>query len=220
MVSNEKLTIGVLAIAIGFALLSGCASTNQFDCHAADWHALGLMDGTHGKTLDALDNYVRYCSKVQVVPDRQGYFEGRSEGLAVLCTKTQGYQFGRDGGKYEYVCPRALEEAFLEGYRPGNRLYTTEFQIKRLDDAIAKLTRSNRDLQVEVDNLEFQIQDQSVAVGERRQKRELVDLRKSEMARNQTSIDEFNSKRDQAIVEYKIVIEANRILGFPEEEKY
>ena len=220
MITKGMYTIRACTIAIGIAFLSACASMNQLDCHNADWHAVGLMDGTHGKTLNVYENYDRDCSKVHVTPDRRLYLEGRSEGLAVLCTKPQGYEFGREGGEYEYVCPRALEKAFLEGYRPGNRLYTSELLIKRIDDAIAKLTRSNRELQVDIDNLEFQMQEGSDNVGGQREKLEQIGMRKSEMARNQASIDDFIGKKDQALVEYKLVIQANRVLGFPEEEKY
>ena len=90
---------------------------------AANWHSVGLQDGTTGQPLERFLQYGEDCTEAGVTPDKTAYVAGRNKGLKSYCTVRSGYSVGSSGGwrRYHYVCPDHLEPAFLLGFRIGQQ---------------------------------------------------------------------------------------------------
>lgn len=79
-----------------------------------------------------------------------------AEGIKIFCQPHNAHRFGASGGKYENVCPEAMEEAFLVEYRKGRKIYLNhmieekEKEMREIDRKIANLENKrkekNRDL--------------------------------------------------------------------------
>lgn len=61
------------------------------------------------------------CLKLSKTQSPKEYLKGRRAGLKVFCTYDKGHKFGLKGKKYLYICPKKNSEAFLKGYRAGDR---------------------------------------------------------------------------------------------------
>lgn len=102
-------------------LLAGCAVTQE-DCVSTDWRQQGLEDGFDG--LVARSGYwVSQCQPHGVKVDSTAYSRGWGDGNRQYCTSEQGYRHGTLGHSYQGVCPADTEEAFLNSYNKGLRLY-------------------------------------------------------------------------------------------------
>ena len=51
---------------------------------------------------------------------------GRNAGLVDFCSPASGFDMGRNGEIYYYVCPVDVESQFLARYRIGRRVYQLE----------------------------------------------------------------------------------------------
>jgi hypothetical protein len=118
---NQTVKYLLLACAIG--IVQGCSTMNQSECVYADWQLIGQADASKGVHSSLLDEYRRDCAKHAVVPDREAYQRGYREGLKQFCTRASGFYFGKNGRKYQGICPVALESEFLDGYNPGYELF-------------------------------------------------------------------------------------------------
>ncbi len=128
----------LIAIAIS---LSACASksVDRAGCDQRDWYELGRHDGAQGSTNDQLSKYSSDCRRLR--PDWESmYANGRNAGLVEYCTSENGFELGRMGITYMYVCPSQLEPAFLSGYRKGQRARALEIENKNLDTKIDLMT--------------------------------------------------------------------------------
>ncbi len=135
-------SLSVLVL-IGAVLLTGCTSSNveQASCDQADWYELGRRDGSQGSSSDRLDQHRHACSK-QFRPDWETmYTNGRNAGLVEYCEPKNGYELGRMGIAYLYVCPSTVEPKFVEAYRKGQRAHDLELESKRLDVQIDQLNQ-------------------------------------------------------------------------------
>ena len=119
----------------------GCATLSKEECLQADWFETGRKDGAKGQPRAVFQEHCNACAKYGANPDREAYFRGREQGLKSYCTKENGFEQGRRGKKYEYVCPPSLEPAFLEGYRNGREVHEYEARIASLEREIRRIER-------------------------------------------------------------------------------
>lgn len=113
-------------------ILGGCATMSPDECRTADWYLVGEMDARSGRTPAHFANRDRDCREAGFPADQQSWREGWEFGLTAFCTAPQGFRFGHDGGRYEPICPSALEADFLLGYDIGREIYVLGDRVESL----------------------------------------------------------------------------------------
>jgi hypothetical protein len=124
-------------------MLAGCSSTphDEASCDQADWYELGRRDGSQGAPTDKLKDHRKSCTKNFRSDWESMYTNGRNAGLVEYCDPKNGYELGRMGVGYYYVCPSTVEPQFLLSYRRGQRAHELELQSKQLDLRIDQLSQ-------------------------------------------------------------------------------
>jgi hypothetical protein len=136
------------AIMLGLAaagLFLGCATLSREQCLQADWHELRYRDGSMGSPRALFQKHQDACLEHGVQAERDAYFSGRQEGLAVYCTYDSGFSQGRSGNLYRYVCPPELESEFTAGYDRGHEIYAYESQIASLEQRLKSIESKIQD---------------------------------------------------------------------------
>ena len=121
-----KKYIGFISGVVMIVILVGCATVSKEDCLLTDWFEIGRMDGIQGKPRSAFQNRARQCLEHGVPVDRQAYYQGHDEGLIYYCTEQNGFELGRQGSPYSFICPPQFEGNFQAGYQKGIQLFCTE----------------------------------------------------------------------------------------------
>ena len=127
---------GTLLIA---SALNGCAMPEKNNCLHADWFSIGYNDGAKGFKSSHISQHRQACDRYGVAPDFETYERGRRQGLTEWCTPRNGYVMGAAGRKYNGVCPKNLEPAYLEAYSQGEAVYAYQAQIGVRQQAVQKL---------------------------------------------------------------------------------
>jgi hypothetical protein len=135
-------SIFVLSIFTALSLV-GCATANkeQASCEATDWYETGRRDGAQGMTSDKLTEHKEKCGKSFQSDWETVYTNGRNAGLIEYCEPKNGYEMGRMGISYFYVCPSTMEPEFLSFYRKGQRAHNLEQESSDLNLKIDELTK-------------------------------------------------------------------------------
>jgi hypothetical protein len=134
----RKFFVFILSISLMVAF-SGCATLSKNECLEADWFEIGRRDGIMGKPRALFQRHTDACLKHGVNPDRDGYYEGREEGLKFYCTEDNGFKQGRLGNEYQYVCPPEFEPDFLAGYVKGSEIHEYESKIASLERRLERI---------------------------------------------------------------------------------
>ena len=142
-----RILSGVLAIMTVMAGLIACASLSKNECLQADWFELGYRDGSQGRSRAVFQKHYEACRDHNVKADRQTYFDGRKEGLKVFCTEQSGFEKGRAGRSYSYVCPPALDPEFMAGYERGREIYKYESKVSGLEKRLKTIEKQIQDLE-------------------------------------------------------------------------
>ncbi|MBK7843267.1 MAG: DUF2799 domain-containing protein [Bdellovibrionales bacterium] len=185
MVRTNLLNILVLLFPLFLGGLS-CAILNDRNgldreaCANSDWWELGRQDGTQGEPVGKYDKRLSEC---QMEPDKSRenlYLNGRNAGLAEYCQPNNGFEIGRTGQFYFYVCPVDTEVDFVSHYRIGRRVYQLEIANKNLNKNIESLLARIREMRPS-------------AVQQRAQLREQIRSMKNSRAQNEKSLEELRS---------------------------
>lgn len=131
------------AAAILLLLFSGCSTGGTAECLEADWFNIGYQDGARGYRSVRIQDQRRLCARYGVRPDADAYEKGRRKGLAQWCTPLNGNRIGLRGGRYNGVCPKTLEPAFLQALDKGRAIYEYEIEWAKQN---RRLTRLQADL--------------------------------------------------------------------------
>ena len=129
---------------LSLALLGGCATMSADECRVADWYLIGEMDARSGRTPAYFAQRDRDCREAGHPADQPSWRAGWEEGLSLFCTAPQGFRFGREGNRYEPICPAALEVDFLQGYVPGRELHEVETRLQALRGELGRIETSLR----------------------------------------------------------------------------
>ncbi|MGE4131349.1 MAG: DUF2799 domain-containing protein [Bdellovibrionales bacterium] len=117
--------------------LGACASKPEKPtCEARDWYELGRRDGAQGSSTEQLHRYATDCRKAAAAEWETMYTNGRNAGLVEYCSPDNGYELGRMGHTYLYVCPSTVEPQFLSSYRRGQRVRDLEISSKKISSKI------------------------------------------------------------------------------------
>ncbi len=115
--------------------LSGCATLNKSECLKGDWAAIGYNDAIAGlRSQNELQEHYEACAEYKVRPNNKVYFSGYQRGLTQFCTQESGLQYGSNSSEYYGICPKSLENNFLDGYLNG-----LDFAIADIRDDISEL---------------------------------------------------------------------------------
>lgn len=134
-----------LLSAVALAVLSGCATLNEDQCRGQDWRGIGQKDGMEGQAPERLEAHVKACSKFAVLPDPVAWERGRAEGLELFCTPGRAYRHGAAGREYKGVCPRDVEQGWLQAYSDGRLVHAAERTASEAEsDASSARGRANR----------------------------------------------------------------------------
>ena len=132
-------------LTFGLVGLVGCATTPNLTpqeqlakCQSSDWQAIGLEDGSLGRSGAYFGSYVEQCQSLAPLGDeaRQSWEAGRQQGLLTFCTELNAYKLGREGYAWQPVCPldnTDIDIAKLEkAYSEGRYYYLREQDMERL----------------------------------------------------------------------------------------
>jgi hypothetical protein len=124
------------AVLAALLIQSGCATLNRDECAHADWYRIGREDGAHGHTSDRIEDHRKACGEFGITPNSAAYRRGRDDGLNHYCTSSNGYEQGKSGATYRYVCPREREAEFMHGFRAGTQVHELNQKIQQVDSKI------------------------------------------------------------------------------------
>lgn len=134
-------------VALALIGLGGCASMSADECLATDWTAIGYEDGVRGYSTERFGSHRKACAKHGVTASLADYRDGHAQGVEVFCQPSRGFDYGASGGRYYGVCPALLEDAFLDGYHAGHKLYTLRANVNAANSRIyareAELAQTN-----------------------------------------------------------------------------
>ncbi|MYD44788.1 MAG: DUF2799 domain-containing protein [Gammaproteobacteria bacterium] len=202
-------------------MISGCTSLSKVQCLEGDWYEIGLVDGESGMESARFDEYVDTCAKYDVVPDFVKYSEGRTKGLEIFCTRSNGYSEGREGSVYRNVCSGISEELFLVGYSFGHKVYSALETINTLNSEISEKAKQIRNWEIQGD----EILDLSFAGANERERdaderNELSDQAadlQSDITEAKAQVKELRDRKAEAMIEYRTAVDEANENGFPEE---
>jgi hypothetical protein len=124
------------AVVSALLVQGGCATLSRDECIGADWYRVGREDGLRGYPYERIEDHRKACGEFGIKPDPAPYRIGRDDGLAHYCTPSSGYEQGKSGASYRYVCPRGVEAEFLRGFRVGAQVHDLTQQIHQVDGRI------------------------------------------------------------------------------------
>jgi len=105
------------SMAIGAALLGGCATIPEDQCAKTDWYELGLKDGRAGYPAERVIQHREACAGVKVEPDELRYLQGRKVGINDYCQPENAFRDGLAGHEYRGVCDAAFARNHQAAYR-------------------------------------------------------------------------------------------------------
>lgn len=110
-----------LTALVQIACSSSSTTMNKTNCASMDWFEYGRRDGSRGAPKEQIDQYRGLCGHEFSSNSEVLYINGRNSGLVEYCTPQNGFEIGRMGGTYLYVCPSLVEPAFISEMRRGQR---------------------------------------------------------------------------------------------------
>lgn len=154
------------------------SKTDMEVCANADWWELGRQDGARGMSLDFFKTRTQKCPSTDKLNRENLYVNGRNSGLIDYCQANNGYEIGRTGQLYFYVCPIDVESEFLTQYRKGKKVYQLELANKTLTEEIdRRISRLERN--------------QGISTQEKVHLGKQIQLMKSARAQNEKSLHEL-----------------------------
>ena len=139
------------------ALLSGCATLSEKECHSADWRMVGYEDGVAGRPATRLAEHRQACAEYAVTPALDEYRNGREEGLREYCRAENAYRLGRSGSGYPTVCPDAFESALRPAYQDGLRVYRAATEVRRQENVLARKRKELDEMQIELSGYQKEV---------------------------------------------------------------
>lgn len=133
---SASLSMAIILLAAS-VFQAGCATytLDRSECLSADWESIGYADGQAGYPAARFAEHEAACVRHDVVADPVAYDRGRERGLTAYCTGSSGFEVGRRGETYQGVCPKHLEDDFLNAYDLGGN-------VRRVEQAIVSAERN------------------------------------------------------------------------------
>lgn len=154
---------------LGVLLVSGCATLSESQCVASDWETVGYRDGLAGTQSSQLLKHQNACVKHGVIPEREAYLAGWSEGVRQYCLPENGFSAGQAGSRYNNVCPEDLQAGFYAAYNEGRQLYLAQAEIDSLNREIASKERRLTQIASQISSTETSLIEEGGSPTERRE---------------------------------------------------
>lgn len=140
MVGSKSL---ILTLTSFLVLFAGCATPleSRFSCSTSDWYEIGRRDGASGAPTERLASYRSKCGDRLESESADMYRNGRNAGLVEYCTARNGFELGRMRVAYNSVCPKVVEDEFLNAYEKGARARVLESENKKLQSRIEQIAQ-------------------------------------------------------------------------------
>ncbi|MGZ3788404.1 MAG: DUF2799 domain-containing protein [Bacteriovorax sp.] len=123
-------------------LLTSCASMNLEKCKSANWEVYGQSDAS-SRHANLFDQYAEECREFGVTPNRAQYEAGFKRGLDELCTFQNGYLIGNEGAELPRICPKEIQDKFVQGFIEGQRNYDMKKQMEKQNELVEKAMELN-----------------------------------------------------------------------------
>jgi uncharacterized protein DUF2799 len=135
---NARSCIRIFAALALVASMSGCASLSKSECLAANWEDVGIRDGANGRPEEYLIQHSKACAKVEVVPDRGAWLQGREQGLDRFCVPYRMYQLGEYGSGFDAaICRNYDQDRLVNAYEQGLEVNRLGSQLASIDSEIS-----------------------------------------------------------------------------------
>lgn len=193
----------IATIAVTTIAVSGCATMSEEECLTADWRAVGVQDGSAGRTTNWFSRRSEDCARHGVTPDFTSWEIGYRSGLMSYCTPYNGVQSGLRGNDYQGVCPANLEAEFYPAYQLGRRYHDARARLDaahaELDDLDRQIESLRNDIRYERGRLET---DSELSEEDRRSIRDRIrrlrdDRRDARMRRDDIEASLYELERDE-----------------------
>jgi hypothetical protein len=146
---NTRSLFQVLAGLALLGSLGGCASLSKSECLNANWEDVGIRDGANGRPEEYLIQHTTACAKVNVVPDRGAWSQGRERGLERFCQPQRMYNIGEYGGTLDIgICRNFDQERLSHAYEVGR-------DVNRRQHALNEIDTELRDIRTRLENKEL-----------------------------------------------------------------
>lgn len=124
----------IALISLTIFALQGCATLSESECDNADWHLIGLEDGSKGREISYISNHRKACAEYDVKPNLELYQLGHAEGAVLFCTPRKAFHLGSNGRSHNDICPVDLRDAFIEAYDDGRLVYSARQDLREAGD--------------------------------------------------------------------------------------
>jgi len=114
--------------------LAACASLTEEQCRSGDWSAIGFNDGINGRAADFIANHFEACAELGISPDVRAWQIGREQGLLRYCTPDNAYITGRNGERFNQVCPASQRATLNNAFDWGSEYYLATQEILSLTE--------------------------------------------------------------------------------------
>lgn len=141
-------------VALGLFLIQGCATLSKEECLSADWHVIGYEDGSRGFTTQRIRKHREACAEYGIAPSFEVYMSGHREGVRHYCVPARGFSLGRNGKRYNGVCPAYLENAFLAAFDEGRAVYQLQKETNQLQQDVRHARSEQETLTQEIETNE------------------------------------------------------------------
>lgn len=176
-------------LALSLFLVGGCATLSEEECLVANWHQLGVEDGSVGRNLSYLANHRKACAKAGVTPSMPEYEKGHAVGAKRYCVYANGVALGERGGAYNTVCVGKLESEFGDGYHLGKARYDQRKIITQLEDTLTGYQEELEKVYEDIALTEDIIVSDASTPEERREALEQIELMRESIPLLESEID-------------------------------
>jgi hypothetical protein len=137
---NARFRLRIFAALAALAALQGCASLSKSECLSANWEDVGIRDGADGRPEEYLIQHSKACAKVNVVPERGAWLQGREQGLERFCVPYRAYQRGESGWGFDAaICRDYDQDRLISAYEHGREVNRLGSQLASIDGEIASI---------------------------------------------------------------------------------
>lgn len=160
-----------LAIGLGAAALSGCATVSEETCIAGSWEALGYKDGRSGTSRGHFADIAETCAKYGIAPNATQYRIGYDQGLPLYCSYDKGFSTGDNGNSPKQECLAIGADNYVDGHRDGYEVFVVRSEYE-------DLIEDYKDVLKALDNVSERLLDETLPAEERkrlRKKRKRLD---------------------------------------------
>ncbi len=124
----------ILPVLILAPFLAACASLTEEQCQSGNWSGIGYNDGLNGRSAEYIGNHFEACADLGISPDIAAWQTGREQGLLQYCTPENAYITGRNGDRFNNVCPTDQSTNLSLAYGWGGEYFDITQEIFTLTE--------------------------------------------------------------------------------------